>query len=175
MIAVDEHITLRLLRNGDEYAISENGNNIKIWNNMRDFFPHPYTLQDGIQWVERNISSNTKHNLAICYNDVAIGMIGLIPGKDIDRLSAEVGYWLGEKYWGKGIMTRAVKAFSEYIFSNFEIIRLEAGVFEKNISSQKVLEKAGFYLESIRKFAYIKNNEYINSHLYVLIKPGLKK
>ncbi|MFN0275342.1 MAG: GNAT family N-acetyltransferase [Chitinophagales bacterium] len=173
-IAVKEHITLRPLRKGDEPAVSEHGNNILIWNYMRDFFPHPYTLQDAINWVDRNLANEVQYNFSICYEDAVIGMIGLIPKKDIDRVSAEIGYWLGEKYWGRGIMTDVLKVYTKHIFNTFEIVRIEAGVFEENIASQKALQKAGFYLESIRKYAYLKNGKYIHGHFYVLLKPELK-
>lgn len=169
-----EGITLRPMRTGDEDAICRHANNIKIWNNMRDFFPNPYTKHNAEEWIAYQLSQDIPVNLAICFSDEVIGMVGITRRKDIDRLGAELGFWLGEEFWGKGIMTAALKVYAAYIFSTFEIIRIEAGVFEENIASQKVLQKAGFTLESIRKYVYIKNGKYLHGHFYVLLKPELE-
>jgi RimJ/RimL family protein N-acetyltransferase len=109
--------------------------------------------------------------MAIVVNGTAVGGIGIVLKNDVERISAEIGYWLGEKYWHKGIMTQAVKMFVKYTFDNFiELQKIYATPFGFNIASQKVLQKAGFEREAILKKAAIKNGQIIDLHYYSLIK-----
>jgi [ribosomal protein S5]-alanine N-acetyltransferase len=161
--------TLRHFQTGDEASLVENANNIKIFNNVRDVFPHPYTHDDATWWIEMNKQSE---NPATCFAiDVAgdaIGAVGIILGSDIYRVSAEIGYWLGENYWGKGIASEAVKLMVDYAFKNFaEVQRIWAGVFHHNKSSMRVLEKAGFHFEGIQKKSAIKNGHLLDVYMYV--------
>ena len=161
--------TLRPFREGDEASLVANANNIKIFNNVKDKFPHPYTFDDAVWWINVNKENN---NPATCFaidmNGEVIGAIGIILGSDIQRLTAEIGYWLGENYWGKNIATEALKQMTDYTFQNFpEIIRLWAAVFEHNKSSMSVLEKAGYEFEGTRKKGAIKNGVVINEFVYV--------
>jgi len=161
--------SLRPFQDGDEASLVSHANNIKIFNNVRDSFPHPYTHDDAVWWVDANKKIDKPTNsLAIVIEGKVVGGIGIILGNDIYRISAEIGYWLGEAYWGKGIMPEAVKAMTDYVFKNFpEIIRIWAGIFEYNKASMRVLEKAGYQLESIQTKASIKNGQVIDNYLYV--------
>ncbi|BDZ71161.1 N-acetyltransferase [Methanobacterium petrolearium] len=148
----------------------ENANNYHIAINMRDLFPHPYTLEDGEQWLE--ITSKEEKNcfLAIIVNNEAVGGIGLTLGEDIERISAELGYWLGEKYWGKGITSSGIKGIVTYGFNELGLERIFAKPLEHNTPSRKVLEKNGFKLEGIMEKSVIKNGKIYGQALYARIK-----
>jgi len=110
---------------------------------------------------------------AIATTEEAFGVIGYIPGQDVYRFSAEIGYWIGQEYWGRGIMTDAVAIFSEYLFETFKFNRLYAGIFSSNPASGRVLEKAGFTCEGILRAHVTKNGELLDEHLYARLRPGL--
>jgi len=157
----------------DITSLSENANNIRIWNNLRDYFPYPYTEKDGEAYLEMVLAKpKPSVDLAIEIDGKAVGGIGVVLKADVERISAEIGYWLGENYWNNGIMTEAVKAFSVYVFSHFPVHKLYATIFDFNSASQRVLEKAGFEKEAILKQSAIKNGKIIDLHYYGLIKPG---
>ncbi len=139
--------TLRPWQTGDATALVRHADNIRVWENLRDSFPHPYTLSDARSWIEKANSIPRGLHFAIVVNDEAVGGIGLTIGADIHKGSAEMGYWLAENYWRKGIVTEAVIALRRYAFANLNLCRIFAGVFESNTASQRVLEKAGFVLE----------------------------
>ena len=163
------NFTLRPFKNGDQVALVENANNIKIFNNVKDTFPHPYTYADAIWWIEF-CKENDKPatTFAIDIDGQVIGAVGIIIGSDIQRVTAEIGYWLGENYWGRGIAVEALKQMTNYAFQTFpDLVRLWAAVFEYNKSSMRVLEKADYEFEGIRKKAAIKNGEVIDEYVYV--------
>ena len=162
---------LRELQLSDAASLAENANNINIWNNVRDYFPHPYSEKDGEQFIEMCLNKpNPAIDFAIVVDGKAVGGIGIVPQKDVERIGAEIGYWIGEKYWSKGIMTKAVKEMTEYAFFNFPLHKIYAPIFDFNIASQKVLQKAGFEREGILKQAAIKNDKIIDLHYYSLLK-----
>lgn len=167
--------TLRPFRNGDEASLVKNANNIKIFNNVKDNFPYPYTHNDALWWIDAQKETNQPATcLAIDVEGEVIGTIGIIIGFDIQRVTAEMGYWLGESYWRKGIMPKAVKQMVDYVFTNFsDLVRLWAAVFEPNRSSMRVLEKAGFEFEGIRKKGAIKNGLLINEYVYVKFREQI--
>ncbi|HUH33328.1 MAG TPA: GNAT family protein [Daejeonella sp.] len=167
--------TLRGFRHGDETSLQENANNIAVSRNLRDSFPNPFSLNDAFDWISLNRSSRSPLNLAITVNDQVVGGIGIVQQADIYRLNAEIGYWLGEAYWNKGIMTEAVKAMVNYSFANFKIIRIYAGVFDYNTASMRVLEKAGFQKEAVHRKAILKNGEIHDEHLFSILKAGAEK
>ena len=168
---MNKRFTLREWNLSDKESLAENANNINIWNNVRDYFPFPYTAEDGETFIKMVLSKlKPSTDFAIEIKGKAVGGIGIVPNSDVERISAEIGYWLGEKYWNKGIMTDAVKEMAEYAFSNFSIRKLYAPVFDFNQASQKVLEKVGFVKEAILKQSAIKNGKIIDLHYYGLIK-----
>lgn len=161
--------TLRHFKDGDQESLVENANNIKIFNNVKDTFPHPYTYADASWWIEfcREIDKPAT-TFAIDIDGTIAGAVGIIIGTDVQRVTAEIGYWLGENYWGKGIASEALKQMTDYVFQNFpDLVRLWAGVFEFNKPSMRVLEKAGYEFEGIRRKAAIKNGVVIDEYVYV--------
>ncbi|GHU88587.1 N-acetyltransferase [Bacteroidia bacterium] len=158
---------LREWQLSDAASLAENANNIRVWNNLRDYFPHPYSENDGIQFIQM-ISAKPKPatDMAIVVDGKAVGGIGIIPRTDVERVSAELGYWLGEKYWNRGIMTQVVKEMVSYTFLNFPLQKIYATPFGFSIASQKVLEKAGFEREAILKKAAIKNGKIVDEYYY---------
>lgn len=160
---------IRNFQDYDIHSLVKYANNKKIADNLRDAFPHPYKLEHAIQWLKIVESEKIPTNFAIANEEELIGGIGLILQEDVHRKNAEIGYWLGEPFWGKGIMSKAIKIFSDFAFNEFNIIRIYARVFESNKNSARVLEKAGYKLEAKFEKAIIKNNliqdEYIFSNL----------
>lgn len=163
-------IKLRPLSVNDASAIASLADNIKIWNNVRDSLPNPYTMQDAWNFIAICESEDPALTFAIEYKGEFAGIVGLVKQYDVYRLNAELGFWLGERYWNKGIATEAVKLIVRYGFENLEIVRIYACVFDFNIGSRRVLEKAGFTLDAIFKNAIIKNNKIGNECRYSLLK-----
>jgi RimJ/RimL family protein N-acetyltransferase len=145
-------------------------NNINIWNNLRNYFPTHYTEADAIAWLEKTIDASPIVNLAIDIDGQAIGGIGLILNSDVYVMSAEIGYWLGEPFWGQGITTEAVRQMVDYTFYYYDIVRLYAEVFEINKASMRVLEKNGFYLEGVRRKAVLKNGVLMDDYIWVKLR-----
>lgn len=162
-------IKLKALKPSDKTQMAQLANNKKIWDNVRDGFGHPYTEKNAEEFILRQSKGDTEKVFAIDYNGELCGLIGLILQKDVYRKSAELGYWIGEPYWGKGIATKAVELIAEYAFDELKLIRIYAGAFEYNIGSIKVLEKNGFQKEGIAKKAVFKNNKIWDEHRYALL------
>ena len=162
---------LREWRLSDSMSLAENANNINIWNNVRDYFPYPYSEEDGKQFIEMVLNKpKPTTDFAIVVDGKAVGGIGIVLKDDVERIGAEIGYWLGENYWNKEIMTKVVREMIEYVFLHFPLQKIFSPVFDFNIASQKVLQKAGFEREAILKQAAIKNDTIIDLHYYSLLK-----
>lgn len=161
---------LRAWHPNDVAALIRHANNRHIWRNVRDRFPNPYTREAAEDWIRFTTENPDEPNYAIEVAGEAVGGIGLILGQDIDRRSAEIGYWLSEQYWGRGIVTEAVRALTEYAFATFDLCRIWANVFEWNPSSMRVLEKAGFVREGILHKAATKDGQTIDVVLYALVR-----
>ncbi|MCL2073199.1 MAG: GNAT family N-acetyltransferase [Marinilabiliaceae bacterium] len=162
---------LRKWQLSDIKSLAENANNINIWNNVRDYFPHPYTEKDAQDFIQMVLNKpEPLTDFAIEIEGEAVGGIGIVPQTDVHAITTEIGYWLGEKYWNRGIMSSAVKQMVKYTFENFPVTKIFAPVFEFNIASMRVLEKAGFVREAILKKSAIKNGKTIDLHYYGLIK-----
>jgi RimJ/RimL family protein N-acetyltransferase len=166
-----ERCTLRSWRRGDELSLVRYANNRNVWRNLRDRFPHPYTAADADAWLAHVSAQAPVASFAIVVDGEAVGGIGLEPGTDVHRRSAEIGYWLGEPFWGRGIATEALRAVTEYAFRTFDICRLEAAVFEWNPASARVLEKAGYTLEGRARLAVTKDGRTGDRLLYALVRP----
>ena len=167
-----DRLTIRDWRDDDAAVIAPLANNRAVWINLRDRFPHPYTLADAEAFVARSRAEDPRRNFAICLDDRPIGSIGIVQGTDISRMSAEVGYWLGEPYWGRGYATEAIRGFADWVFANHDIIRLFATVFTYNAASGRALEKAGFIREATSRCASIKDGRIYDEWLYALIAEG---
>lgn len=158
---------LRPWRFEDLDSLVRHADDARVARTIRDLFPHPYSREDGERWLTHATSSGRANNLAIEVAGEAAGGIGMIPGEDVHRLNAEVGYWLGHAHWGRGIMTEAVRAFSEHLLGDRGFLRLEAPVFATNPASARVLEKAGYERESVQRCAAIKHERLIDVWFYV--------
>lgn len=163
-------IILREFTSDDKYRMAELANNAKIAINLRDGFPHPYKLSDAENFITMCLKLEPPRSiLAIEYKGEYAGNIGLMKGTDVYRKSAEIGYFLGESYWGKGIMTEAVKLICEFGFRELDIIRIHTGIFEYNTASQKVLIKCGFQQEGIFKNSVFKWGRIVNEIRFALV------
>lgn len=165
---------LRPWRLSDCQSLAEYADNIRVWNNLRDGFPSPYTEEDAREYIESTLSKGCVQDFAIVIDGKAIGGIGFIPQSDVERYSAEIGYWLGEPYWGQGIMSGIVFRFVEYIFTTTELVRLYASVFDYNTASRRVLEKCGFRLVGIMRKAVRKNDRWVDMCCYEMLKSSEK-
>ena len=168
-------VFLRPWKPEDAAALATICNNRKIWLNVRDRFPHPYMIKDAVEWIVFSLSQKPLQNFAIIYKGEVAGSIGITPKDDIYRKTIEIGYFVGEVFWGKGIATEAVAHLLKHIVREFDVVRIYAEVFEKNIASMKVLEKNGFYLESVRKKAVIKNHMVMDDYLWVKLIANTKE
>ena len=148
-----ENFRLREWKLTDIVSLVKHINNEKIWNNVRDGLPYPYTMLDADKYIRMVQAQPYVQNFAIEVAGEAVGGVGIVPLTDVERFSAEVGYWLGE-----------------YVFRKTEIIRLFASVYEYNPASMKVLEKVGFTRQAILRDAAIKNGRVIDMYYYDLIK-----
>ena len=132
----------------DAAALAGQANNYRIWINLRDAFPHPYTLADAVAFLTGTTARRPETAFAIAVGSAPIGGIGLRLGEDVHRKTAELGYWLGESFWGRGIMSEAVAAFTDYALAAYDLVRIYAEPIADNRASARVLEKAGFNLEA---------------------------
>lgn len=146
--------------------------NKNIQDNLRDGLPYPYTEQDGADFISAMLSAdeNGTFAFAITVDDKVVGSIGVFRQGNIHRLTAELGYYIAEEYWGKGIMTEAVRQICQYVFEKSDIIRIYAEPFAYNVASCRVLEKAGFRYEGTLRNNAVKNGKVIDMKMYSLLK-----
>jgi [ribosomal protein S5]-alanine N-acetyltransferase len=162
---------VREWRASDRASLLRFANNRRVWRNLRDRFPHPYTDQDADSWLGLARSDPAKTGYAIEVDGLAVGGIGVEPLGDVYVKCAHVGYWLGEPYWGRGIMTDAVRTVSDDALANRGFLRLEAPVFAWNPASMRVLEKCGYRREAVMRKSVFKDGEVIDSMLYARVTP----
>ncbi|NPD85020.1 GNAT family N-acetyltransferase [Lentimicrobium sp. L6] len=169
----DGIVTLREFREEDVAIITAIANNAKIASNLRDGFPHPYTKEDAAMFIKNAQKRIPPSIFAIEFEGHYIGNIGLHQGQDVYRKSAEIGYFIGESYWGMGLTTRAVTLITDYGFSILNLIRIDTGIYDHNKASMRVLEKCGYHKEAIFEKAIFKNGKIIDEHRYAIINPNL--
>lgn len=170
MTAADR-VTLRAWRRGDIDAVALYANNRKLWINMRDRLPYPYTRADAQAWIAHcEALTGPATQFAIDLEGGAVGAIGFERFSDVHRLGAEIGYWVGEPFWGQGIATAAAMRATEYGFATLGLVRIQALVFEWNTASARVLEKAGYVLEGRLRRSIIKDGRIADSLLYACIR-----
>jgi RimJ/RimL family protein N-acetyltransferase len=157
---------LRAWQNDDLTFLVRHANNRKVWLGVRDRFPHPYTREVGQTWLARIVAERPPSALAIDVMGEAVGGVGVILGSDVNRHTAEVGYWLGEAYWGRGLATAAVGAFLPWAAETFGLSRFIGHVFSSNPSSMRVLEKNGFVREGVMRKHAIKDGRYLDELIY---------
>jgi Acetyltransferases, including N-acetylases of ribosomal proteins len=150
-------------------------NNKKIADNVRDAFPFPYSLKNAQDWLDLILVENDPPRFfAITIDKQVVGSIGIVSKTDIYRKNFEIGFFLSENFWGKGIATKAIKAATSYAFREFDIVRIYAESFSDNIGSRRALEKAGFTLEATLKRNIIKNGIIKDSCIYSVLREDYK-
>lgn len=166
-------VVLRSWLNKDLEPLTLLANNRKIWNNVRDYFPHPYTEKDAHEWLALNVGVIPVLNFVIEVDGQFAGGIGMLTKRDVYRNNMEIGYWLGEPFWGQSIATIAISQICEIIWNNYpHINRIYAEVFETNKASMRALEKNGFELECVRKQSVIKNGALMDDCLWVKFRSS---
>jgi RimJ/RimL family protein N-acetyltransferase len=160
--------SLRAWNPRDVGSLLKYADNSKIARNLTDKFPHPYTRQDGVNFISMASSFDPPRIFAIDIECEAVGSIGIFPQEDVHRLNAEMGYWLAEPFWGLGIISRAIPQIVEYGFKTWDIRRIFARPYGTNLASQRVLEKNGFVLEARFSETLIKNGELLDELIYAI-------
>jgi ribosomal-protein-alanine N-acetyltransferase len=170
-----EGITLRPWAESDASQLAYIADNKNIADNLRDGFPLPYSLSDAIDWLNLILPENSPPRFfAIVIDKMVVGSIGLVSKTDIYRKNFEIGYFLNQEHWGKGIATRAIKAATSYAFKEFDIVRVYAEPFADNTGSRRALAKAGYSLEATFKNNVIKNGMIKDSCIYAVLKEDFK-
>jgi RimJ/RimL family protein N-acetyltransferase len=156
----------------DERSLVENANNRKVWRNLVDAFPHPYTAADARDWIRTAATADPEVHFAIARAGVAIGGVGvLLHSGELSR-TGTLGYWLGERFWGLGIAAAVVAAFAPYASARFALVRLEARVFAWNPASARVLEKCGFAREALLRDRIFKDGQIVGEYVYARTGRG---
>jgi ribosomal-protein-alanine N-acetyltransferase len=161
---------LRPWRSSDAASLARHADDREIWRNMRDRFPHPYTMKDATEWLAFVADVPPGTSFAIAVGGEAVGGIAFEPLADVFRVGAELGYWLGRAHWGRGITTEAVRVVTAQLFTHFDFLRAQASVFSWNPASARVLEKAGYTLEATNRRSMVKEGVVGDRWLYVRLK-----
>jgi len=160
---------LRSWQPNDAESIARYANNRKIWLNLRDRFPHPYTTSDAQRWIQSALPAKPETSFAIDVAGEAVGGLGFELGTDVERYSAEVGYWLGEEFWGQGICTAVLKVATKYAIEAYDLNRIFALSFNENLPSMRVLEKAGYSEECVMRRSAFKDGRFVDQVVYAFI------
>lgn len=163
---------VRSWRESDAESLATHANNRSIWLNLRDAFPHPYTIDDARAFIAMARSMDPETFFAIAVSGKAAGAIGFHLRTDVERISAELGYWLAEPFWGRGITTDALRAVTGYAMQTHGLTRVYAVPYEWNAASCRVLEKAGYVLEARMRKSAIKDGRIVDQFLYAFVAPG---
>lgn len=161
-----DKVFLRPLTDTDKDELTRLANNKKIWDNLRDLMPHPYTTDNAIYFINLAKQEDPQMTFAIEYSGQFCGVIGLTSQQDVYKKTAEIGYWIGEAFWNKGIATEAVKLITDYGLNQLDLLRIHTGIFEYNLSSMKVLEKCGYKKDGVFEKSIVKNGQIWNEHRY---------
>ncbi len=173
MVIDCKEFILREPNPGDVSDMTLLANNRNIWLNLRNHFPHPYDEGHARQFILSCMKKPIQTIFAIEMEYKIIGVIGLFIQEDVYSKSAELGYWLGEPFWNKGIMSKAIPAIRDFGLNALNLERIHAGVYEYNEASMRVLEKSGFVKEGIARNAVVKNNRLVNEHIYSILKSDV--
>ena len=165
-----ESCSVRSFRDSDVAELAAQANNRRVWLQLRDRFPHPYTTDDARGFIAFACAADPQTAFAVAVDNLPVGSIGAVLGEDVERCSAEVGYWLGEAYWGRGIATRALVGFTEYAFAAYEVERLFAVPLAANTASCRVLEKVGYRLEGRMRRSAVKDGVVQDQLLYAIVR-----
>ena len=165
-------IKLRHWHINDAEALAQMLNNKNIVANLRDGIPFPYTVKDAKYFLVNTAIPKSFYHFCIEVNKEVGGSISIFPKEDVYRKTAEIGYYIAEPYWKRGIGTQAIGLITDYAWKNLDVIKLYAEVFEFNKPSMRALEKNNYHLESVRKKHVIKNGQFWDDYLWVKFKPG---
>jgi ribosomal-protein-alanine N-acetyltransferase len=161
---------LRPLRTSDIPALARHANNLKVAEHLRERFPSPYSIEDGYHFLEQAQCTHESCVAGIVVDDEVVGVISIQLHSDIDRCSGELGYWLGEAFWGRGIVTAAIISFTSWAMPRFSLTRVYANVFAENPASARVLEKAGFEYVGLLRKAAVKHGVHHDYRLYDMVR-----
>ena len=161
---------LRQFRAADAASLARHANDRQVWLNLRDLFPHPYSIADAERYIAQVVDEMPVTRFAIDIDGEAVGSVGLKLGSDIERRSAEIGYWLGQAYWGRGIVSAAVAAVTDYAFRELDLLRVFAVPFVRNPASARVLEKAGYQREGTMRCSAVKDGLIVDQYLYAAVR-----
>jgi ribosomal-protein-alanine N-acetyltransferase len=164
------NFSLREWRINDAELLQKHADNPNVYNFLKDRFPHPYTMDDAVSWVNLMLQKKPFTTFVIAVDDRLAGVIGLELRDDIYSKAPLLGYWLGEEFWGRGIAGEAVKLITNYAFSTLDILRIQADVLGNNHASMRVLEKAGYIKEGVLKSAVFKNGETLDEWVYGMVR-----
>jgi RimJ/RimL family protein N-acetyltransferase len=153
----------------DADSLVRQANNLNVARQLRDRFPHPYTRANASAFLKAATTTPEPSNMAIEVDDEAVGAIGYVPGADVERYSAEIGYWLGEAHWGKGVATEALMLMTAHVFEAANMLRLFALPFADNAGSIRVLEKAGYVREAVLRSSSVKYGQPRDQLLYARV------
>ncbi|MFI5178731.1 MAG: GNAT family N-acetyltransferase [Vicinamibacterales bacterium] len=162
---------VRSWKTADAEPLARHANNRRIWLNLRDAFPHPYSLHDARDFIRSIRSRTPETTFAIAVGGEPVGSVGFVLRHDVERVSAEIGYWIAEPYWGRGIATEALTAATDYAINTHKLTRLYALPFAWNAASCRVLEKAGYALEGRLRRSAIKNGAITDQLQYAFVVP----
>lgn len=168
-IIINDKLKLRAWEKADKQELQRIANNLNVAKYLRELFPSPYTSNDAEKWISINEMVLEETQFCIEYDGKPIGNIGIYIQNDIHKFTAEIGYWLGEEYWNKGIITDCIKIVTPFFINKFQLKRIYATTFSENIGSAKALEKAGYVLEGILKKNAFKNGVDIDSNMYAFV------
>jgi len=163
---------LRAWWRSDAASLVQHANNRNVAQHLRDRFPHPYTRAHATAFLGHAAGADVTTNFAIVVDDAVVGGIGYIRGADVERFSAEVGYWLGEAYWGRGIMTAALQRLTQHLFDDVKLLRAFALPLADNQGSVRVLEKAGYEREARLRASCVKYGQPRDQYLYARLNPS---
>ncbi len=164
-----ETCSVRSWRRSDVESLVRSADNRNIWINLRDAFPHPYTRRDARDYLRGLRQRPVETMFAIAVGEEAVGGIGFVLHGDVERVSAEIGYWLAEPFWGRGIATEALTAITAHAVATHGLTRIYAVPFAWNTASCRVLEKAGYMLEARLRNSAIKDGQLTDQMQYAYI------
>lgn len=175
IICKRENYVVRTWEPGDAQSLARHINNKKIWDCCRDGLPSPYRQEDAYDFLAKIRQQMEIADFCVVVDGAAVGGIGFVPQTDVERYNAEVGYWLSEEYWNRGIMSGVVRDAVHYYMTNTEIVRVFARVYGRNIASVRVLEKTGFRKVGMMRNSFCKNGELIDSLYFELLKEEINR
>ncbi|MCD4791643.1 MAG: GNAT family N-acetyltransferase [Bacteroidales bacterium] len=171
MIIISDILSLRPLKLSDAESIAKYANNKNVWINLTDMFPHPYSVNDAVSFINSQKDIKPPQVFAIIYKNIAVGTVGLSISSENKELCCDLGYWIGEEFWNKGIMTRVIKKMVKFGFKTYKSIDcISAYIFTYNKASVRVLEKIGFIKDNKLNKSISKGGEKKKLYFYKILR-----